>query len=58
MPGVTEHVVLSVGLARVGIADDPVALRPGDYVSYPGDEPHISTALEPDTVAVLVSEHT
>lgn len=58
VPGVTEHVVVSSGRARAGVADDPVELCPGDYVSYPGDEPHIFTALEPDTVAVLVSEHT
>lgn len=57
MPGVTEHVVLSAGLAQVGVADEPVELRPGDYVSYPGDEPHIFTPLEPGTGAVLLSEH-
>jgi transcriptional regulator with XRE-family HTH domain len=57
MPGVIEHVVLSTGRALVGIADEPVDLRPGDYVSYPGDVAHIFRALEPDTVAVLLSEH-
>lgn len=58
MPGVTEHVVLSRGRARVGLADDPVELEPGDYVAYPGDLAHIFEALEPDTAAVLISEHT
>lgn len=56
-PGLIEHVVLSAGRALVGLADDPVELSPGDYVSYPGDLPHIFRALEPDTVAVLLSEH-
>lgn len=57
MPGVVEHVVLSAGRAEVGLTDDPVELAPGDYVAYPGDLPHVFRALEPDTVAVLVSEH-
>jgi transcriptional regulator with XRE-family HTH domain len=56
-PGVFEHVVLSAGRALVGIIEDPVELRPGDYIGYPGDVPHVFKALEPDTVAVLVSEH-
>lgn len=57
MPGVVEHVVLSSGRAVVGVADDPVELSPGDYIAYPGDVPHVFKALEPNTVAVLVSEH-
>lgn len=57
MPGVVEHVVLSAGRALVGLTGDPVELAPGDYTAYPGDLPHLFRALEPDTVAVLVSEH-
>jgi transcriptional regulator with XRE-family HTH domain len=57
MPGVVEHVVLSTGKALVGPTDDPVELEPGDYIAYPGDLPHIFQALEPNTNAVLISEH-
>lgn len=57
MPGVVEHVVLASGRAYAGIPDDPVELHPGDYLAYPGDAPHIFKALEPDTVAVMASEH-
>lgn len=57
MPGVVEHVVLCAGRARAGVADEPVELGPGDYLAYPGDAPHVFEALEPDTAAVLVSEH-
>ncbi len=57
MPGVTEHVVLASGRALVGVAEDPVELAPGDYVAYPGDEPHVFRALDPDTMAVMASEH-
>ncbi|WP_197321219.1 helix-turn-helix domain-containing protein [Saccharomonospora sp. NB11] len=56
MPGIVEHVVLSSGRALVGPLDDPVELAPGDYVAYPGDVPHVFRALEPNTMAVLVSE--
>ncbi|MEU6850031.1 XRE family transcriptional regulator [Actinacidiphila alni] len=56
-PGAIEHVVLSTGRALVGLTDDPVELRPGDYIAYPGDEPHVFRALEPGTFAVLVQEH-
>ena len=55
--GVTEHVVLSSGRALVGPVEDPVELHPGDYLSYPGDEPHVFKALVKHTTAVLVSEH-
>lgn len=57
MPGVVEHVILSAGRALVGPADEPVEIRPGDYIAYPGDIAHVFKALDPDTVAVLVSEH-
>jgi transcriptional regulator with XRE-family HTH domain len=57
MPGVTEHVVLSAGRALVGVTEEPVELGPGDYICYPGDIRHVFEALEPRTLAVLVSEH-
>ena len=57
MPGTTEHVVLSSGRAQIGPADQPADLGPGDYISYPGDAPHIFRALEPDTPAVMIMEH-
>jgi hypothetical protein len=40
------------------LTDEPVELEPGDYISYPGDLPHIFKALVPDCTAVLISEHT
>jgi transcriptional regulator with XRE-family HTH domain len=57
MPGSVEHLVLSTGRAQVGPPQAPVELGPGDYISYPGDAPHIFRALAPDTTAVLVMEH-
>lgn len=56
--GVVEHVLLATGRALVGPADAPVELQPGDYISYPGDLPHVFEALEPDTWATLVVEYT
>lgn len=55
-PGTVEHVVLASGRARVGPTAAPVELSPGDYLSYPGDAPHVFEALEPGTSAVLISE--
>lgn len=57
MPGVIEHVVVASGRARVGLREEPVEVGPGDYCAYPGDLPHTFEALEPGTVAVMVSEH-
>ena len=57
IPGSVEHFVLSTGRALVGPSDDPVELRPGDYITYPGDAPHIFQALEPGTTGVMIMEH-
>jgi transcriptional regulator with XRE-family HTH domain len=57
MPGTTEHVFLSSGRALVGPTDQPETLRPGDYISYPGDQPHTFRALVKATTAVLIQEH-
>lgn len=54
--GVVEYVIIGAGAARLGPTDGTVELGPGDYASYPGDVEHIFDALEPGTVAVLLSE--
>jgi len=56
MPGLVEHAVLLTGRALVGLTEDPIELRPGDYVLYPGDLPHVFEALEPGTQAVLMQD--
>lgn len=55
-PGTVEHVVLLAGRAEVGPDEAPVELRPGDYLTYPGDAPHVFEATVPGTSAVLISE--
>lgn len=57
MPGVVEHVIISTGRALVGPTEEPVEVGPADYIAYPGDVPHVFEALEPDTVAVLLSQY-
>jgi transcriptional regulator with XRE-family HTH domain len=57
MPGTVEHLVLSTGRVLAGPPGEAVELGPGDYVTYPGDVPHIFDALEPDTAGVMVMEH-
>jgi transcriptional regulator with XRE-family HTH domain len=55
--GVVEHVVIGAGRALVGVTGEPVELAPGDYIRYPGDVAHVFEALEPGTLALLLSEH-
>ena len=55
-PGTTEHVVLMSGQAHVGPEGEPILLNPGDYLSYPGDAPHVFEATIPGTSAVMISE--
>ena len=57
MPGTMEHLVLSTGRVLAGPVGEAVELWPGDYVTYPGDVPHIFDALQPDTTGVIVMEH-
>lgn len=54
--GIVEHVILCSGRALVGPAESPETLEPGDYLRYPGDQPHIFRALLPATTAVLTQE--
>ncbi|MDJ0394393.1 XRE family transcriptional regulator [Rhodococcus sp. G-MC3] len=56
-PGVIEHLVMSAGRAMVGPIEEPIELHPGDYISYPADIAHTFEALDPNTSAVLISEH-
>ncbi|MFI0479854.1 helix-turn-helix domain-containing protein [Actinomadura sp. 9N215] len=56
-PGTVEHAVLATGRALVGPPDDPAELAPGDYVTYPGDAPHVFEALAPGTSAIFLMEH-
>ncbi len=54
--GTTEHVVLVSGEALIGPAESPKLLLPGDYLSYPGDAPHVVESRADGTSAVLISE--
>lgn len=55
--GTVEHLIISSGRVLAGLANAPVELAAGDYISYPADEPHICKALDPDTYAVLIIEY-
>ena len=56
-PGTVEHVVFRSGSAHIGPASGPVLLNAGDYISYLANVPHVFEALEADTTAVMVIEH-
>jgi len=56
-PGTIEHVIMMAGRAVVGPEGAGVELGPGDYIRYPGDVPHVFTALVAGTSAVNISEY-
>jgi len=56
-PGTIEHAVVGAGRALIGPAGQAVELGPGDYITYPGDVPHVCDALEPGTTVVMAIEH-
>lgn len=55
--GVIEHVVITTGKARLGLVSESYELNEGDYISYPGDLPHLFEALQEGTRAMLISEY-
>lgn len=57
IPNTIEHIIIAKGRALVGPVESAVELDVGDYITYPGDELHIFRALEADTLALLVIEH-
>jgi transcriptional regulator with XRE-family HTH domain len=56
-PGTVEHLILGAGRVLAGPVGEAVELGPGDYLRYPGDLPHVFTALEPGTFGVIITEH-
>ncbi|MEJ3745303.1 XRE family transcriptional regulator [Actinomycetes bacterium KLBMP 9797] len=57
IPGSVEHLVLAAGRLRSGPTSAPVELGPGDYIAFPGDQPHVYEALEPGTFGIVMMEH-
>jgi transcriptional regulator with XRE-family HTH domain len=54
-PGVTEHLLVTAGRARVGRPDEEREIGPGQAAQWVSDVPHSYTALGPDPVeSVLV----
>lgn len=56
--GTIEHVILGSGAARIDVLGQSYELGVGDYLKYPGDQPHRFTALAPGTNTVFVVEST
>lgn len=57
IPGTVEHLWVGTGTILAGPTDEPIELGPGDYITYPGDIPHVFEAMEPGTTATIVMEH-
>jgi transcriptional regulator with XRE-family HTH domain len=56
--GTIEHFWLGTGRVLIGPSTDPIELAPGDYITYPGDAPHVFEALQPGTAGLMVLEYT
>lgn len=54
--GTVEHLIIGSGAARVVCAGETADMQPGDYLTYPGDQPHSFEALEAGTIAIYVVE--
>jgi transcriptional regulator with XRE-family HTH domain len=52
--GVEELLHVHAGRVRVGPADAPIELGPGDYARYSGSVPHVYEALEPAEGTLLI----
>jgi transcriptional regulator with XRE-family HTH domain len=52
-----EHVIVTSGVLRVGPPESPFELGPGDYVSFPAQQPHTYETVEGPVVSVLLLEY-
>lgn len=52
--GTREHLHLHTGKARVGPAEEPVELGPGDYADFAADVPHVYQRIGTGTVAATL----
>jgi transcriptional regulator with XRE-family HTH domain len=54
-PGTLHHVYVVQGRMRIGPADEPVELEPGDFVRFPGDVAHVQHCLTERAVLHVVT---
>ncbi|MFJ6737561.1 helix-turn-helix domain-containing protein [Streptomyces sp. NPDC091279] len=52
--GTLEHLYVISGRVRVGPVDGPVELAAGDFVRYPGDQPHVYESLDGESLVHIV----
>jgi transcriptional regulator with XRE-family HTH domain len=55
--GTIEHFWLGTGRVLIGPSTAPIELDPGDYITYPGDAPHVFEALTPGAAGLMVLEY-
>ena len=55
--GVIEHIIVTKGKAKIGVALESYELNEGDYICYAGDLAHVFEALEGNACAMLISEY-
>jgi transcriptional regulator with XRE-family HTH domain len=55
--GVVERLIVHRGVLRVGPLENPVSLKPGDFLSFSADVSHIYEAGVEDVVATLLIQY-
>jgi transcriptional regulator with XRE-family HTH domain len=55
--GVVEHVFVVRGHLETGPTDETVQLSAGDYVRFPGDQPHVYQAMLRPAVALVLMDY-
>lgn len=54
--GTIEHIIVGHGAVQIEVLGETYELHAGDYLTYPGDQPHTYTALESGTNTIFVVE--
>lgn len=54
--GTIEHIIVGRGAVQIEVLGETYELHAGDYLTYPGDQPHTYTALESGTNTIFVVE--
>lgn len=55
--GTVEHLFVARGRMRAGPTDEPAELGAGDYMTFPGDAPHVYAAPDGPAMALLIMEY-
>jgi transcriptional regulator with XRE-family HTH domain len=56
-PGVIEHAITIAGRVDIGVGDESAELGPGDFITFPADQPHHYAALEGQGKIIAIHQY-